>query len=262
MNRSARSAASLTPVRTERTGPLTRKNPLAELPLFQGVSAAVLNSLYHAGSQKHFARGEQIIRARVPAETVCILLSGTAFIYSLTHTGHRKIYFVCGPGTLLNDNTVGKPVSGSFCEALEDCQVFAIPIDDFLRGMKKDFALTAALIRVQERKLWRLEHQQKNAVYGLSLERKLAAKLWKLGRDFGIAAPEGTLIDLNLPVAFLADMMGVTRETTSRLRSSLIRSGLVAMQGKKILIPDPGRLKQFYLDRNPDLPRDPRPEDA
>ena len=236
---------------------MKQKNPLAQLPLFAGTQGAVLDTLYSAGNVKQFASGGQILRARVPAETVCILLSGKAFTYSLTHTGHRKITFIFGPGALLNDSTSGKTASGSFCEAMGPCLVFCVPADALLRCMKKDFGLAEAVLRAQERKLWRLEHQQKNSVHGLSLERKLAAKLWKLGRDFGVPVPGGTEIDLDLPVAFLADMLGAARETTSRLRGSLLRRGLLAMDGKRIMIPDPERLSRFY--RSAGTPEDAGP---
>ncbi len=219
---------------------------LADLEVFQNVKPSSLQFLQESGTLKEFARGEQILRARVAPDSICILLSGKAFVYSLTNTGHRKIHFIFGPGALLNDNTVGRRVSGSFCEAMEPCQVFSVPVNSFVSCMRRDFSLTAALITAQEKKLWRLEHQQKNMVSGIHLERKLAAKLWKLSRDFGVPCEDGIAIDVNLPVAFLADMLGVSRETASRLRSDLIRRGFLSMNGKQIVITDPERMNRFY----------------
>ena len=46
----------------------------------------------------------------------------------------------------------------------------------------------------QEKKMWRLSHQLKNTTSCIYLERKLAAKLWKLSRDFGIEKEDGVEI--------------------------------------------------------------------
>ncbi len=225
---------------------MNENNPLTGLEVFQNVKPATLQTLYKRGTVKEFDAGEQILRARVPADSVCILLSGKAFVYSLTTGGHRKIHFIFGPGVILNDNTVGRTTAGSFCETMEPCRVFAVPVNSFLCCMKEDFSLAAALITSQEKKIWRLEHQQKNMISGIHMERKLAAKLWKLARDFGIPDGKEIIIDLKLPVAFLADMLGVSRETASRLRSGLIRRGLVSMNRKQIVIRDPERMSRFY----------------
>ena len=50
----------------------------------------------------------------------------------------------------------------------------------------------------------------------MRVERKIAAKLWKLGRDFGVSCPEGILIRPELTLTVLADMVGAPRETISR----------------------------------------------
>ena len=83
------------------------------------------------------------------------------------------------------------------------------------------------------------------------LERKLAAKLWKLARDFGIRTAEGIEIDISMPVTFLADLLGTPRETASRLCKTLTENGLIIMKKKKIIIPDPERMSRFYKTGQP-----------
>jgi CRP-like cAMP-binding protein len=78
------------------------------------------------------------------------------------------------------------------------------------------------------------------------LERKLASKLWKLARDFGIPTEEGVEIDLNLTITFLADMLGVPRETTSRACTVLVDQGLIRMNRKRITIVDTGKIVHFF----------------
>lgn len=94
--------------------------------------------------------------------------------------------------------------------------------------------------------MWRLGHQLKNTVGSIYMERKLAAKLWKLARDFGIERPEGIEIDINMTITFLADMLGAPRETTSKTCKALSDYGLISMKKKRITIVDPARVSHFY----------------
>ena len=112
--------------------------------------------------------------------------------------------------------------------------------------MEDDFQLTKTLLHYQERKLWRLEHQLKNTVGSIYLERKLASKLWKLARDFGIETPNGILIDMNLSITFLSDLLGAPRETTSRVCRKLTDFGLIRIEKKKIYITDREKIAYFY----------------
>ena len=112
--------------------------------------------------------------------------------------------------------------------------------------MKEDFELVSRIFGAQERKIWRLSHQLKNTTSSIYLERKLAAKLWKLSRDFGKETEEGIEIDINMTITFLADMLGVPRETSSRVCSTLTEAGLIAIKKKRIIIPDPAMMAHFY----------------
>ena len=112
--------------------------------------------------------------------------------------------------------------------------------------MEQDFALVKEAMVMQEWKMWRLGHQLKNTTGSIYMERKLAAKLWKLARDFGRETSAGLEIDINMSVTFLADMLGAPRETTSRLCRTLVEYGLIRMEKKRIFIADPQKMSQFY----------------
>ena len=78
------------------------------------------------------------------------------------------------------------------------------------------------------------------------MDRKIAAKLWKLGRDFGIPRKDGTEIDINMSVTLLADMLGTSRENTSRLLKNMMAQGLIRHEKKRIIIRDMTRLSHYY----------------
>ena len=225
---------------------MKKRNLLAKLPLFQGVSHETLEQLWSQGRVDSFPKGSILVRAREPLQTIFIQLTGKSIIYNLTHTGKRKIIFVFGPGALLNEHVLNFHDASLYCETIEASRIYVIPSSWFLDSMEKDFGLARAVLEAQERKLWRMGHQLKNTMGSIYIERKLAAKLWKLSRDFGKMTPEGIEIDIRLTITFLADMLGAPKETTSRLCKNLSEAGLIRMDKRRIIIINPEKLSHFY----------------
>lgn len=190
-------------------------------------------------------KGQLCLRAREDNARIFFLLSGKVCIYNLTKCGKRKILFVLGPDHIANETLAGH-TNTIFCETIEPCHFFVLPREALLSLMEQDFSLTRTLLQYQERKIWRLEHQLKNTMGSIYLERKLASKLWKLARDFGIQTDQGILIDMNLSITFLADLLGAPRETTSRVCKKLSELGLIAIDKKRIMLPDPEKVAHFY----------------
>lgn len=216
------------------------------LALFKEVAPDTLQKLRKYGKIQEFPKGSLIIRAKEPLEQIYIQIDGKSIVYNLTHTGNRKILFIFGRGALLNEHVLNEHHSATYCETIEKSRIFIIPADRFVRCMQQDFALTRAVLAAQERKVWRLGHQLKNTMGSIYMERRLAAKLWKLARDFGVNVPEGIEININLSVTFLADMLGTPRETASRLCRTLVDYRLIQMKGKRIIIINPQRISAFY----------------
>jgi len=210
------------------------------------VSAGTKEQIWTLGLIRRYEKGEAILRAKEEFCNIYFLLSGKVIQYNLTHLGKRKILFVLGEGALLNDHVFDGHAASIFCEPVEKCVVLEIPKEELLRLMDRDFSLVRGIMGDQERKMWRLFHQLKNTVGSIYMERKLAAKLWKLARDFGIRKRDGIEIDMNISVTFLADMLGAPRETASRLCRELIRQGLIRIEKKRVTVSDPERLVSFY----------------
>ena len=217
-----------------------------QLEIFEGLQPKTIEKLVKCGKIMEVHKGELLMRARESVGFVYIQLTGKSVVYNLTHDGKRKILFIFGNGALLNEHVFNDHVAATYCEAMEKCKVLAFPTQEFVSVMAEDFELVSRIMGAQERKLWRLSHQLKNTTSSIYFERKLAAKLWKLSRDFGKETEDGIEIDINMTITFLADMLGVPRETTSRVCSTLTEAGLIAIKKKRIFIPDPALMAHFY----------------
>ena len=225
---------------------MSEKEVIKELSLLNDMSPELSESLVKAGKIIEYPKGKILMRQREPVDAVYFQLSGKSMIYNLTHHGKRKILFIYGKGTLLNENIFNNYNASVYCEMLAKSKMLVISVSDMNKLMEQNYALVKAIIEAQEKKIWRLGHQLKNTNSSIYLEKKLAAKLWKLSRDFGIDTEEGREIDINLSVTFLADMLGVSRETTSRVFATLVGLGLVKQNKKRIIILDGQGLSHYY----------------
>ena len=218
---------------------------LRDIPIFQTASDATLRTILSACRESDLPAGTILLRAREASGTICFQLTGTSMIYNLTRDGKRKILFLLGRGALLNSSVLDERKTVAYCETLEQSRILQISSAVFNRCMEEDFALTRAVIASLEQKNWRLSHQLKNSMSSIYLERKLAAKLWKLARDFGEPCGDGIRIRLKLSVTILADLLGAPRETTSRVIKTLSAHDLIRMERKTVTI-RPEQLALFY----------------
>ncbi len=166
-------------------------------------------------------------------------------VYYHSVQGQKRSIFILGDNEIANESiTEGK--NSVFCETIEPSAFFAVQRQTLLSLMATDFELTIALMRYQEHKTRRMSHQLKNTAFNINLEQRLAAKLWKLAKDFGENDPEGIVIDMKLSVVFLSEFVGASREKTSKALKKLIELEYLRTEGRKYIICNPTGLRDFY----------------
>ncbi|MGN0465444.1 MAG: Crp/Fnr family transcriptional regulator [Lachnospiraceae bacterium] len=221
-------------------------NRLEQVAIFKQIKKETIQKMWALGKIVKYQKEEKCFRAKEENHTIHIMLEGKAAIYNLTHAGNRKIIFYLGKGELLDDCvTIGSHPSVD-CQFVEPSVVFEISKRMLLKLMQDDIELMQAIMKVLERKMWRMGHQLKNTRGNIYLERKLAAKLWKLARDFGVSTKKGIYIDIPLNITELSDFLGAPRETTSRVCKELCKKKLIFMEQKKIYVLSADRMSHFY----------------
>ncbi len=212
----------------------------------RGAGEETIRRLYEQGTLRRYDKRESVLHAKKHTDYVYFLISGKVIEYNMTLQGKRKILFVLGEGALLNDYIFTRHTPAIYCDTIETSAILQIPNDRFVEIMKGDCPFCLAIMKDQEKKYQRLIHQLKNSVGNINMDRKIAAKLWKLGRDFGISRGEETEIDIDMSVTLLADMLGTSRESTSRLLKNMMEQGLIRHEKKRIIIRDMSSLSHFY----------------
>ena len=214
-------------------------------PVLGKASASSQAELAAYGCLKKYGRGQHIFHDKEEVAALYFLVEGMASLYKINSLGEKKVIFAYGPGTVLNEEMLQDLPASVSCEAKEDSQVLVISRERLWKVMERDPALTRIMVQSMALKIRRLYRQLKNTTNALSGEKRLAAKLFKLGRDYGVASEGGTFINMNLSITYLADMLGSKRETVSRQAKKLTELGLIHMEKNDIYRPDMGKLREY-----------------
>lgn len=223
-------------------------NQFTKLPLVQSCKKETIDLLLEKGKFVHLEKGKHLVRMRESISYVYIQMTGKSIAYNITQQGRRKILFIYGKGRLINTDVFDVRTASMSYEIIEPGVIYVISVPAFEAILQKDFNLVKNIMIAQESKINRLSRQVKNNSSGISIQKKLLSKLWKLSKDFGVSTKEGLEIDLNLSITFLADMLGVPRESASRACSSLVKEGLIQIKGKRFIISHPNELSKMYSE--------------
>lgn len=163
------------------------------------------------------------------------ILDGKVSLSRYSSNGQKRVFFILSEGELVNEVVFDELPVSVVCEGFEDTCILEFKKQDFLKIMENDFSLTMNILNSIGRKQRRLYRQLKNTV-PIKMDKRLAAKLWKLSKDYGIDQGEWTIIDLKITITYLSYMLGSSRETISRAMKVLLESDFVQWEEKKLMV--------------------------
>lgn len=218
---------------------------LKNIDVFKNIKISTIEELTKKGSVFKLEKKEVLFHEGEIVENVYFLISGKVSIYKMNEFGERKIIFILNQGDMINEVLINNSTTAGACKAFEKSEIVKFNIDDFIGIMQTDFNLVKNILDSLEKRNRRLYRQLKNSTY-IKIEKKLAAKLYRLNREFGVDKGEWRLLDVKgITMTYLADMLGCKRETLSRAMKILQNENLVKLENKKIYI-KPDELSLFF----------------
>jgi len=208
---------------------------LKDLPLLECIEDKTLNLIKASVVIKKLKKSQILFAERQSVNTIYIVLEGKVTMYKLSEKGQKRVVYILGRGEIINDANFEECSSSINCEGFEDSLIISILKVDLLNIMKLDFNLTEVMFCSMSKKIRRLYRQIKNTV-PTKIDKRVAAKLWKLSKDYGVETQEGTLIDVKISITYLADMLGSSRETVSRALKELEIMDMVKIKNRKFIV--------------------------
>lgn len=215
------------------------------IKILENISEDTLNKLICSAHRLKLRKGDTLFVEKQKVESIYAVLKGKMTMFRYTEEGQKRVVYILNCGEMLNEVIFDyKPASIS-CEAFEDCEIISFKRDEFLIIMQNDFQLSKSIIDSMARKIRRLYRQIKNTV-PIRMDKRVAAKLWMLSRDYGVETDKGIKIDLNITVTYLADMLGNSRETISRALKQLENLELISYENKRIIIKSREDISKYF----------------
>lgn len=214
--------------------------------VLQNANESSFDALKACGKIKKLEKGKQLFRDKEYVPYIYIVIGGLAALYKINSMGEKKVIFVFGKGKMINEVIFQNMTSSINCEILEEATILYLPKDRLIDIMKDDFEVTKAIMDSMALKVRRLYRQLKNTSNSIRVDKKIAAKLWKLSGDYGVPCKEGVRIDMELSITYLADMLGSKRETVSRHLKLLTEKNLVIVKRNEFIIPEREELRKYF----------------
>jgi len=170
---------------------------------------------------------------------IYVLCSGKAKIYKSTRTGQQLITRIHKPGDLIGYRTVlaEQNYTGT-AMAMEESVVSVIETDDFMRFLETNPHTNRPFLKKMARELGESENRARDIAYKPARAR-LSDVLLRLMHVNGKPKPTVTGVKRKE----IAEMAGLTIETTVRLLQDFEKQGIVKRAEKSIDILQPERLK-------------------
>lgn len=186
-----------------------------------------------------FQRGE-------PARAFFIVLRGQIKLFMQSRSGDEKILALQQPGQSFGEAVMFMqgpmyPVSAA---ATEPSSLVAMPTRDYMQALRDDVNTCLRLLGVLSQRL----HAHVQEIEELTLESAGNRLVRHLLRRASPDAQGRQRVHFDETRQVLASQLAIKPETLSRLIRSLADAGLIALDGRDILIPDVGRL-QAWSDR-------------
>ena len=209
---------------------------LRKVPLFDRLGEAEITAVGELTFSRSFDKGQLIILADEPGDTLFIIQQGQVKVSLIHHDGKEFILDLLGAGEVFGELALldERPRSANVT-AVESTDLWMLRRSDFLHLIKKVPQISVALLEELAGRLRRTSDQVGGLAL-LSVYHRVAKTVLRLASDVGEETDEGVLIRERPTHQQLANMSGTTRETVTRALGQLEQEGYLRCRGREIII--------------------------
>jgi len=192
---------------------------------------------------KRYPRGAVLFNEGHVARGVYVLCSGSAKISICSADGKKLIMRLAKPGDVLGlyAGLTGRPYEAT-AELLEPGQVSFVSRENLVELISRQEAFGLGLVQVFSEQFSELVDHARLLQLSDSATEKLARLILKWSRDFGELTGSGIKLQILLTQEEIAQLIGSSRETVTRLFSVLKRQQIIRVTGGAMIIRNSGAL--------------------
>lgn len=221
---------------------------LKKIPLFSSLKDEELEAIYKVAIIKKFKKDHFILLENEGGDTLFVIITGKVKVTVFSELGKEVIFSILEDGDFFGDMSLldGNPRSASVV-AVEDSEVRMIRRLDFIRILENHPSIALKLLEELTFRLRKADERIESLAF-LDVTGRVAGILLQLASEKGVHLSDGVLIKSRPTHQELANMIGTTRETVTRVLKQLERKNYIIISGKDITIIDPESFKSdLYL---------------
>ncbi len=224
---------------TRRSRPAFDAGPLlTRSRLLHDMRADTRAELVRAARRVSAARGELLYGPAREAEGVYVVATGSVSLVVHESDGREKVVEICGPGDCLGEDALLGESAALTARAVAPSLLVLVPRAPLLGALERDPGLARSLLKSLSRKLARSASRIGGQAARSGQQRLIGYLLQHLAP--GETGP--ALVTLTVPKRVVASLLGLSKETLSRLLSLLASQKMIEVKGRVIRIPDPEAL--------------------
>ncbi|MBI1352341.1 MAG: cyclic nucleotide-binding domain-containing protein [Actinomycetales bacterium] len=209
---------------------------LSEFDIFRDLSPEEMDGIARSAPMREVSLGTLLISPGQASEVLFILKKGRVRLYRLGPDGRSLTTAIIEAGQLFGEMlALGQQMDDAYAEALDRCVVCVMSREDVHRLMLSDPRIASRIAESLGARVAELERRLGDTVLK-SVPARIASAL---------AAMAGSgRADVRLTHEQLADLVGTSRETTTKVLGDLKDRGLVNLRRGRITVIDPNGLRQ------------------
>ena len=209
---------------------------LRTVPIFSELTDGDIASLSKLASRRRFPKDTVVFFENEEGDSFFMILDGRIKVTILGDDGREVILSMLGPGDFFGEMALldNEPRSATAI-AVEETELLSLHRTDFQTVLTDNRSITTALIKVLTARLRRANHQISTLAL-LDVYGRVARVIVDMAREEGRRLRDGRIAFRRATHQEIANRIGTTRETVTRMLKDLERQGLIHIEGKEIVV--------------------------
>lgn len=218
---------------------------LKRVAIFKDLTDEELRTIDGLLVDRSYKKGSLILKQGDSADAMFLVKEGSLRITKLTMDGKEKI-----TGLLKESDFFGEIcilIGKERCinaRAITDCRLAVLSRNDTMNILEKMPKVALNFINTLCSKLVEAEHNMDGLLFK-SIEDRIIDQLYELSKGHGVYLKDGVLVNLKLTHQFLADMIGISRESVTRGIKELKREGVIKYMKNRHYVLDASPFKSI-----------------
>jgi CRP-like cAMP-binding protein len=209
---------------------------LRNVPIFSELSDFDVATLSRVATRRRYPKDTVIFFENEEGDFFFMILEGRIKVTILGDDGREIILSVLGAGDFFGEMALldNEPRSATAI-AIEESELLSLHRTDFQNVIADNRAIMSALIRILTARLRRANHQISTLAL-LDVYGRVARVMLDMAKEEGKRLKDGRIAFRRATHQEIANRIGTTRETVTRMLKDLERHGLIRVEGKEIVL--------------------------